>query len=284
VTNNRQNQIFQLSDGRNLGFAEYGPADGLPILYFTGGGRWFEESASRNHIRLIVPDRPGFGLSTLLPNRQLLDWPNDVIELADFLSLETFSLFGLSGGGPHVLATLHEASARVKKAALVSATAPPEMPNKNVGMWPPVSLIFYTAEKFPAINRFLLKQMANFYSDEKQMMKRMKQTLPPPDVALIIERPEIIQIFSEATREAHRNGVDADAWEWQLYVNPWDFQLQDIQKEIGLWYGKYDQQVPVAMGRYLQAQLPNSHLVEVEDGGHFSTINNHIDEIFAYLK
>jgi len=24
-------------------------------------------------------------------------------------------------------------------------------------------------------------------------------------------------------------------------------------------------------------------LIEVEDGGHFSTINNHIDEIFVYL-
>jgi len=290
LINSRQNQKMQLSDGRDLGFAEYGPSDGEPILYFTGGnssrieGRWFEKSSNRNNVRLIVPDRPGFGLSTIFPDRQLLDWPIDVIELANFLSIDTFSLFGLSGGGPHVLATVYLAPERVKNVAIVSGTASPEMQNKHNGMWPPVRLIFYTAEKFPTINRFLLKQMANFYSDEKQMMKRMKQAMPLPDVDLIEERPEVIKIFSEATKEAHRNGVDGDALEWQLYVNPWRFQLQDIHKEIILWYGKYDQQVPIGMGRYLHANLPNSRLVEVEDGGHFSTINNHIDAIYTYLK
>ncbi len=286
MENKRQNQTIQLGDGRKLGFAEYGPNDGEPVLYFTGGnssrfeGKWFEKSSNRNNVRLIVPDRPGFGLSSFYPNRQLLDWPKDVIELANTLSIDMFSVFGLSGGGPHVLATVYEVPDRVKKVAIVSGTASPEMPNKFRGMWPPVKLIFVTAEKFPKVNRFLLKQMAGFYSDEKQMMKRMKQAMPLPDVKLIEERPEIINIFSEATKEAHRNGVDGDAWEWQLYVNAWHFQLREIQKEIKLWYGKYDQQVPIDMGKYLYEKLPNSHLIEVEDGGHFSTINNHIDDIY----
>ncbi len=38
-----------------------------------------------------------------------------------------------------------------------------------------------------------------------------------------------------------------------------------------------------AMGRYLAEQLPHSTLKAVESGGHFSTINNHIDEILDYL-
>jgi len=287
---NRQSQTIRLGDGRTLGFAEYGPTDGKPVLYFTGGnssrleGMWFDESAHRNNVRIIVPDRPGFGLSSFHPNRQLLDWPNDVIELANFLSIEKFSVFGLSGGGPHVLATIYQVPGRVNKAAIVSGTSSPEMPNKLHGMWPPVKIIFVTAEKFPKINRFLLKQMASFYSDEEQMMKRMKQAMPIPDVKLIEERPEVIKIFAEATKEAHRNGLDGDAWEWQLYVNDWHFQLREIQKEVKLWYGKFDQQVPIGMGRYLSQELPNSDLIEVDDGGHFSTINNHIDDIFKYLK
>ncbi len=126
--------------------------------------------------------------------------------------------------------------------------------------------------------------MAGFYSNEDQMMKRMKQALPKPDVELVERRPEVIRIFAEATKEAHRNGIKGDAWEWQLYVNDWGFQLMDIKKEIRLWYGKYDQQVPIGMGRFLSKELPNSHLIEVEDGGHFSTINNHIVEIFDYLR
>ena len=115
------------------------------------------------------------------------------------------------------------------------------------------------------------------------MLIQMKQALPDPDVEIIDRRPDIIKIFAEATREAHRHGIDGDAHEWQLYIKAWGFDLREITKEIKLWYGIFDQQVPIGMGRYLSHELPNASLIEVEDGGHFSTINNHIDEIFAYL-
>ncbi len=286
---NKKEQIIQLRNGNILGFAEYGLPDGEPVLYFTGGnssrleGQWFETAANIKNVRLIVPDRPGFGLSTFDPNRKLLDWPDVISELAGFLSLEMFSVFGLSGGGPHVLAALNKIPERIKKAAIVSGTAPDEMPNKFEGMWPPVRLIFFTAKHLPAVNRLLLKQMASFYSNSEQMLKRMKQALPKPDVELIEKNPEIIDIFAHSTKEAHRNGVLGDALEWQLYIKPWGFQLSDINKEIKLWYGLYDQQVPIAMGRYLASQLPNANLLEVENGGHFSTINNYIEDIFDYL-
>jgi len=285
----KENQTIQLEDGRQLGFAEYGHSEGRPVLYFTGGnssrieGRWFAQAALRNGVRLIVPDRPGFGLSTYLAQRQLLDWPHDVLQLVKALAIETFSVFGLSGGGPHVLAVAHKIPERLNKVAIVSGTASPEMPDQYRGMWPPVKLIFMTAKRLPAANRFILKQMAGFYSNEEQMLKRMKQALPKPDAELIDRNPDIISVFAQATKEAHRNGVDGDAREWQIYVSEWGFRLREISKEIRLWYGRYDQQVPVNMGRYLSQELANSQLVEVEDGGHFSTINNHIDEILAYL-
>ena len=182
-----------------------------------------------------------------------------------------------------MLAVAHNIPERLNKVAIVSGTAPPDMPDKFHGMWPPVRMIFGTAKHLPIVNKFLLKQMSNFYSNEEQMLTQMKRALPKPDVELIDRKPEIISIFAEATREAHRNGVDGDAHEWQLYVRDWGFDLGQINNEIKLWYGIYDRQVPAGMGRYLASRLPNSSLIEVEDGGHFSTINNHIDEIFAYL-
>jgi pimeloyl-ACP methyl ester carboxylesterase len=171
----------------------------------------------------------------------------------------------------------------VIKAAIVSGVAPPEMPGRFKGMWPPVRLIFFTARYFPGLNRMLLKQMGGFYADKEMMLKRMKQALPPPDVALIDARPEVIDIFSAAAKEAHRYGLDGDAWEWHLYVHPWEFALADVRARIGLWYGQYDQNVPVGMGQYLAGQFPNSQLTVVNDGGHFSTVNNHIGTIFNYL-
>ncbi len=285
----KTDRTLQLQDGRMLGFARFGNPTGKPILYFTGGnssrleGMWFEEAAQQQDIDLIVPDRPGFGLSDFQPGRGFLDWPGDVAQLADSLSIDRFAVFGLSGGSPHVAAVCYKFPERVTRAAIVSGVAPPEMPNRFKGMWPPIRLIFLTARYLPGLNRMLLKQMGGFYADKEQMLKRMKQALPAPDVALIDARPEVIDIFSAAAKEAHRNGIDGDAWEWHLYVHPWGFELGDVQTEVGLWYGSFDQNAPVGMGHFLAGQFPNSHLTVVQDGGHFSTINNHIGAIFDYL-
>ena len=56
--------------------------------------------AERVGIRLIGLDRPGIGRSDPKAGYQLLDWPDDVMELADQLGIERFAVEGLSGGGP----------------------------------------------------------------------------------------------------------------------------------------------------------------------------------------
>lgn len=283
------NQTLQLSSGRQLGFARYGLSGGRPVFYFTGGnssrfeGMWFEAAALEQGVDLIVPDRPGFGLSDFQPGRRFLDWPEDVAALADALDIGQFSIFGLSGGSPHTAAVAFRFPTRVERAAIISGVAPPEMPGLTAGMWPPVKLIYFSAARFPGLNRLLLRQMASFYADETQMLKRMKQALPKPDVALLDAHPEILSIFSRAAAAAHRQGVQGDHWEWRMYVQPWGFRLEEINVETSLWYGEVDRNVPPAMGKYLHTRLPNSRLNLVPDGGHFSTINNYISEIFGYL-
>ncbi len=67
-----------------------------------------------------------------------------------------------------------------------------------------------------------------------------------------------------------------------LYVDDWGFRLEDVDLEVGLWYGSQDRQAPSAMGSYLASRLPRSTLTVV-DGGHFSTINDHAEDIFGFL-
>jgi pimeloyl-ACP methyl ester carboxylesterase len=285
-----ENNVFPLQDNRKLGYALYGVEDGYPVYYFTGGyssryeGRWFDTAAREQGVRLIVPDRPGFGLSDFQPGRRFLDWPGDIRQLADALGIDRFAVLGLSGGGPHVAAVALTMPDRVQKAAIVSGVAPPEMPARFQGMWLPLRFIFLTARYLPSINRLMLQQMGKFYADPEQMKARMLSAMPAPDRELFAQRPEILDVFSLSATESHRQGIDGDAWEWQLYIQPWGFNLADIPVEIGLWYGDYDTTAPAAMGAYLHAQLPQSRLAVVGDGGHFSTINNHISAILEYLK
>jgi pimeloyl-ACP methyl ester carboxylesterase len=277
-----------LSDGRTLGYALYGDPEGRPVLYFTGGnssryeGSWFADEALRQGLMVVVPDRPGFGLSDARAGRTLLDWGADVAEIADALGIGDLRVFGLSGGGPHVAAACVALGGRISRAAIVSGVAPPEMPGRFRGMWPPLRFLFFASRRWPALSRVALRQMGSFYADEEQMLKRMRQALPAPDVALIDARPDVIATFSRSAREAHRHGIDGDAQEWQLYVHPWGFRLEAVEQPVDLWYGTADINVPSGMGRYLASRLPNSTLHEV-DGGHFSTINNHIEAILRHL-
>lgn len=289
ASNNRLKLIQRLPDGRNLAYADYGDPAGSPVFHFHGGnssrleGRWLAEAAAQRQIRLIVPDRPGFGLSDPHPERTLLSWADDVAQLANGLDIDRFAVMGLSGGGPHALAAADRLNARVTAAAVVSGTGPPEMPGQLKGVFIPLRLNFLAARYAPPLSRLFLRQMGGSYADPDKFLKMVKRGMPRPDRELAEKRPEVITQFAEAAVESHRQGIEADFTEWQLYVHSWGFDLTAMGTPVALWYGKVDNFVPVSMGRYLDSQLPNSRLHIVPDGGHFSTINNYAGAIFDEL-
>ena len=122
---------LRLSDGRTLGYAQYGVPDGKPLFVFHGSPgsrlqvRAAHAPALARGIRIIAPDRPGLGLSTRLPGRQVADWPSDVRELADALNIARFAVIGVSGGGPYVAACAWGLPERITRAGIVSGVAPP---------------------------------------------------------------------------------------------------------------------------------------------------------------
>ena len=92
----KTNQTLKLKDSRTLGFAEYGDPNGKPVFHFNGsGGSRLEHPANQTiltelAIRYISTDRPGHGNSTPKPDRELLDWPDDVASLAKYLGIDKF--------------------------------------------------------------------------------------------------------------------------------------------------------------------------------------------------
>src|SRR5688500_5461404 len=104
------NNTLLLHDGRKLGYAEYGLPDGKPVFFMHGFGdsrlfgQLFDADARRTGSRLILLERPGYGLSDFQPGRTLLDWPRDVAQAADALIIDRFGVVGFSGGGPHTAA------------------------------------------------------------------------------------------------------------------------------------------------------------------------------------
>ena len=120
-----------LPDGRKLGYAQYGSATGQAIIYLHGlpGSRLeaagYHDIALSLYARIIAIDRPGLGLSSPYPQRTLLDFPKDVQHLAEHLNLSTYSVLGVSGGGPYALACAFSLPpTRLKCVSLVCGMGP----------------------------------------------------------------------------------------------------------------------------------------------------------------
>ena len=147
----KTDNVISLTDERILGYAEYGNSRGYPIFYFHGGqesrlSSMFMDNVARElDVRIISPDRPGIGLSTFQEKRQFVDWGFDIVQLADRLSLTNYSVFGLSGGAPHVLSCILADSTRIENASIISGAAPYNYRGTLKGMWFPVKLIHWFA-------------------------------------------------------------------------------------------------------------------------------------------
>src|SRR3954453_17517412 len=109
----REGEI-RLDDGRTLAYAEWGDPDGGPGLGCHGSPssrleRHVEdpETYRRWGVRLVVPDRPGFGRSDPSPGRRVLDWPGDVAQLLEQLGIARLAVLSLSGGAAYALACAH---------------------------------------------------------------------------------------------------------------------------------------------------------------------------------
>ena len=279
------NKVIKLKDGRTLGYAEYGAPEGKPVLYFHGspGSRldWRyldgNDVAQRLGIRIISPDRPGFGLSDFKRKRRILDWPDDVIELVDTLNIDKFAVLGLSGGGPYALVCASKIFQRLTNIAICASMGPADSPGASSG----------TAMKIPRTNslikKLLLTGMAlGLRKNSDRVISQMRNTFPEVD-CLMFNRVDIQKPFMESLQETFRSGIGGYSFESSLYSQPWGFRLQDISMKVHIWHGEDDANVPISVGKYLDENMPNSQATFMSNEGHLSIGPNHIEDIQKVL-
>ena len=217
---------MDLPDGRRLGWLELGDPDAWPTFGFHGtpGSRLqfaLPDALQPAGVRLIFPDRPGYGLSTYQSGRRLTDWPGDVAQLADHLGVAEFSVFGVSGGGPHSAACAAVLGDRVAAAAIVSGVGPLSHPDATEGMMPANRVVTVLARRRSRLLRGVMRlQVAGLHRWPEQSLKMMTKQLPPADVA-ILERPEIRSLFLDDARNISRDAGRACAQDFELFVADW---------------------------------------------------------------
>jgi pimeloyl-ACP methyl ester carboxylesterase len=287
--NNHDAKEIMLSDGRILGYAEYGALSGKPIFYFHGnpGSRLDPLMLDQDVIagcnaRLISIDRPGIGGSSYQPRRRLADWPADVKAVADELGFEHFAVLGLSGGGPYVSACARFMPERLYAAGIASGMGPTDVPGILQGMG---AGRYYLrgARIHPSFARmFIVMMKAGLESTRKGPNPGAPPGTPAADLAALA-KPGVAEAYFAMLDESWCGGTRGVAWDATIIARPWGFRLEEINMPVFLWHGEADNMVPPAVARYVSGAIPNCTATFYPDEGHISMLANHLEEILQAL-
>ncbi|KAI9857797.1 MAG: hypothetical protein M1813_008048 [Trichoglossum hirsutum] len=284
----RDSQKFTLSTGDVLGYAEYGLERASPVFYFHGSpgsrleGEFLAESAVAAGARIIAIDRPGIGLSTFREGRKFLDWPRAVAELARHLGIKRFSLLGMSGGAPYVLACAKEVpAARLRGVGIIAGQGPTSL--GTGGMTAGKKFMMFMASWMSSVFDWMLSRAArNPDSFSQLLLEKLSQYSEQDRVCLKDDR--VKNRLIAMVKECLRQGGGGLAYEVRLAVGMyWDFELKDVHCKVKIWCGDQDKICPAETGRIMAGCLERAELKVFPGEGHISVITNHGKDILAEL-
>lgn len=250
----------ELPDGRRLGWAEWGPVDGVPVLFSPG-------AATSRHlgfgagvvdalgVRLIGLDRPGLGVSTPAPQRTFADFAEDVRCFAAQRGLNRPAMVGNSQGAPFALAcaaggvigALAVVSGADEVAAPRFADVLPEELRRLVDL--------AVADSAAAEGIF-----AGFTPDA--MWDMVMANSPECDLA-VYQEPVFAAAYRRALEEAFAQGAEGYARDTALAMGRWGIDLSAITVPVDLWYGERDLGHSPDQGAGLAESIPGAvrHIV-----------------------
>jgi pimeloyl-ACP methyl ester carboxylesterase len=278
-------RLCDLADGRELAWAEYGVGDGAPVVAFHGSPGTHHvfaplaEVAAGTGVRLIAPDRPGYGHSSYHRTRSYESWADDVGQLADHLGVERFAVLGTSSGGPNAAACARFLPERVVACAVVSGPAPPEAQVCGRRRRRANRVFERLTRSTPRLLAVLLQAgMRLSARTPDRTLEWMANSLPPCDAA-VIARPDVrAALRRDFARPVSATAGRAAVQDLRLELRPWGFRVRDIATPVHVWHGDLDRNVVVENGVWLASEAPHASLHVVNGSGHW-LVYTHFTEI-----
>jgi pimeloyl-ACP methyl ester carboxylesterase len=259
-----------LPDGGRVAYAEYGDPEGVPVCFLHGTpgsrllGGLLADRASETGVRLLAPDRPGYGRSDADPARTPADAGRVVAAVADEAGASRVGLVGFSGGGPRALAAAATRGDRVRRVDVVAGAVPPLLRSSPP---PTLRLLETLCERVPSLAARLVGAQARLARRAPPSLVASQYTSVdgdlPDGVADLVARD-----FAAAFAR-HRRGFVAET---RLLARPWEFSPADVAAPVGLWHGDEDANVPVAGARRLAARLPDADLTVLDGADHLRSL------------
>jgi pimeloyl-ACP methyl ester carboxylesterase len=277
--------------GRSLHVLEAGAAGGVPVFFHNGTPgaaglheSWIEDAEHRG-IRLLSYDRPGYGGSPPARGRTVADAAADTASVADALGIDRFSVWGVSGGGPHTLACAALLGERVAAAALLASAAP--YPAEGLdwleGMGEGNRVEFAAALEGREALEPLLDEIRTsiLAADAEGLAAELDTLLSPADREVLTG--ELAQYMVVVMKRALVNGTAGWVDENLAFTRAWGFDIEGIAVPTLLMHGATDRFVPISHGQWLAERIPGVEARLLPDDGHLTLVARRVPEVHAWL-
>jgi pimeloyl-ACP methyl ester carboxylesterase len=280
-----------LSSRRMLEVSEGGDLSGLPVftLHGTPDSRLLYPNhiadAESRHVRLIGYNRPGYGGSTPLPGRRIVDVASDVAAIADSLGLDRFAVWGISGGGAPALACAAALPKRVVAASSLAGVAP--FPSEGLDWFAGTGE--FNIEDFNLMLGSQAEWEAKSRKDADLLLKATPADLKEFFATLLSEvdrsvfSDEFAGYLHTALQDAYKIGIRGYCDDSLATARPWGFDIASIEVPVQIWHGRQDKFVPFSHGEWLASRVPHAEAHLENDEGHLSLFVRKIPDVHRWL-
>jgi pimeloyl-ACP methyl ester carboxylesterase len=282
----------ETSGGRTLSVREAGDPAGVPVLVLNGtpsSSLLYEPTvrdAEARGIRLFSYDRPGYAGSSRNRGRSVADCAEDVAAVCYALGIERFSVWGISGGGPHALAVAALLSDRVAAAAALAPVAPfgaegldwyDGMGEQNIEEF---GAIFEGEEAHLEV---LERDREELAAATPEGLTEAWRTLLGPSDRDVLEGGGIAAYILECVRIGIESSLDGWFDDDIAFTRPWGFELASIEVPVLHWQGEQDKFVPFGHGVWLSEHIPGVESRLTPEDGHLTLLEHRIADVHAWL-
>ena len=282
----------QTPDGRTLAVEEAGDPNGHPVLVHEGtpNSRHLYPPAAIDAavrgLRLISYDRPGYGGSTPQPGRSVANCAADVRAICAELGISRLAMWGISGGGPHVLACAALLPDLVSAAASLASPAPLDAEGLDwfagMGALNADDTRLFLRDRQAARAKLDADREQILGASPAELVSGLKTLLSPTDAAALNDGLAEFLVYCDHEGLAPGN----EGW-WDdgvAHSSPWGFELSAISVPVLLMHGRQDQFVPFGHGQWLAEHIPGVEARLFDHDGHLTLMTNRIPEVHGWLK
>ena len=262
---------FQFNN-KKLAYKIYGKSDGFPLLLHHGlvgssdlSEEW-REKADKAGVKIILPERPGYGQSDMIDLKDILSWAGIAGQLLESLAVKRFAVAGISAGAPYAY------------------TLARQYPEKVVGVWIISGVPLVTDERILSLYPEGHQRVYNHYKNASV------ETIAEEYKKRLVSGKEK---FNQASslHKAMRLGIEANlkngclgiASEIKRQVKNWGFDPTKLRTKINLWHSMEDTEVPYPAVNRMVEKMNLAKLHIQKEPSHFASEQT-ISELFDSIQ